>query len=89
MLTVLYLIHYNSLLQTATDIITKCDSFITKCDSYYELQPFYYNMRQLLQNARFITKCDITSHLICLTYMMLKQLLFAVLEIVVYFHVYS
>ena len=38
--TVSYLIHYDSLLQKATDIITNCDSyFITKCD------------RSLLQNA--------------------------------------
>ena len=44
-----YLICYNSLLQNATDVTTKCDScFITKCD------------RSLLQNASvfFITKCD-------------------------------
>ena len=35
-----YLIRYDSLLQNATDIMTKCDSyFITKCD------------RNLLQNA--------------------------------------
>ena len=28
-----YLIHYGTLLQNATDVITKCDSyFITKCD---------------------------------------------------------
>ena len=38
--TVSYLIHYDSLLQNATNIITKCDSyFIRKCD------------RSLLQNA--------------------------------------
>ena len=31
--TVSYLMHYDSLLQNATDIITKCDSyFITKCN---------------------------------------------------------
>ena len=44
-----YLIHYNSLLQIATDIIAKCeDYFITKCDSYYKLRRFYYKMRKLL-----------------------------------------
>ena len=38
--TVSYLIHYDSLLQNATDFIRKCDSyFITNCD------------RKLLQNA--------------------------------------
>ena len=65
--TVSYLIHYDSLLQNATDIITKwdsyfitkcvrffiknCDNFITKCDSYYKLRRFYYKMRRLLQIA--------------------------------------
>ena len=49
--TVSYLMHYDSLLQNATDIITKCDSyFITKCN------------RSLLQNAffydNFIIKWD-------------------------------
>ena len=74
--TVSYLIHYDSLLQNATDIITKCDSyfitkcvrffitkydsFITKCNSNYKLRQFYYKMRQLLQNAMFITNCDST-----------------------------
>ena len=45
-----YLINYDTLLQNATDIITKCDSyFITKYD------------RSLLQNASgfFITKCNV------------------------------
>ena len=33
--TVSYLIRYDSLLQNATDIITKCDRFvITNCDSF-------------------------------------------------------
>ena len=46
--TVSYLIHCDSLLQNATDIITKCDSyFITKCD------------RSLLQYGTVITKCDV------------------------------
>ena len=52
--TVSYMIHYDSLLQNATDFITKCDRsllqnattitnydvFITKCDSYYKLQQY-------------------------------------------------
>ena len=60
--TVSYLIHYDTLLQNATDIITKCDSyFITKCDrgllqsaSGFLLQ----NATVLLQNAMVITYCD-------------------------------
>ena len=68
--TVSYLIHYDSLIQNATDIVTKCDSyFIAKCDrsllqnaSVFLLQ----NASNLLQNAavftkcnNFITKCDV------------------------------
>ena len=63
------MIHYGSLLQNATDIITKCDSYIIiKCDksllqnaSGFLLQ----NATVSLQNAtvntncgNFITKCD-------------------------------
>ena len=50
MATVLYLVHHDTLLQNATDIIIKYDSyFITNYD------------KSLLQNAPkfFITKCDI------------------------------
>ena len=61
--TVSYLIRYDSLLQNATDVITKCDSyFITKCDrsllqnaSGFLLQ----NTTVLLQNATVIIKCDV------------------------------
>ena len=60
--TVPYLIHYDSLLQNAPDIITKCNSyFITKCDrillqnaSGFLLQ----NATVLLQNTTVITNCD-------------------------------
>ena len=57
----------SSLLQSATSVITKCDSsfyykvrqlFITKCDkcyykvhSYYKVWQFYYKVRRLLQSA--------------------------------------
>ena len=42
------MIHYESLLQNAADITTKCDSyFITKCN------------KDLLQNATVITNCGI------------------------------
>ena len=54
-----YLIHYDCLLQYATDIITKCDSyfitkcdsFITKCDDFITKCDNYYNMQCLLQIA--------------------------------------
>ena len=60
--TVSDLICYDSLLQNATDVITKCDTyFITKRDrsllqnaSGFLLQ----NATVLLQNATIITKCD-------------------------------
>ena len=59
---VLYLISYDSLLQNAIDVITKCDSyFFTKCNrsllqnaSDFLLQ----NATVLLQNVTVITKCD-------------------------------
>ena len=59
---VLYLIHYDTLLQYEKDIITECDSyFIAKCNrsllqnaSGFLLQ----NATVLLQNATVITKCD-------------------------------
>ena len=39
--TVSYLIHYDRLLQNATDVITKCGSyFITKCHVYYKLRQY-------------------------------------------------
>ena len=55
-------IHCDSLLQNATDVISKCDGyFITKCDrnllqnaSGFLLQ----NTTVLLQNATVVTKCD-------------------------------
>ena len=61
--TVSDLIRYNSLLQNATDVITKCDRyFITKRDrsllqntSGYLLQ----NTTVSLQNATVITKCNV------------------------------
>ena len=60
--TVSYLIRYDSLLQNAINIITKCNScFITKCDrsllqnaSGFSLQ----NAIDLLQNSTVITNCD-------------------------------
>ena len=68
--TVSYLIRYDSLLQNAADVITKCDSyFIPKCDrsllqnaSGFLLQKatvLLQNAAILLQNATVITKCDV------------------------------
>ena len=51
-----YLICYNSLLQNATDVTTKCDScFITKCDRSLLQNASVF----LLQNATVITKFDV------------------------------
>ena len=55
--TVLYLILYDSLLENAADVITKCDSyftrkcdsFITKCEDFITKCDIYYKMRLLLQ----------------------------------------
>ena len=53
--TVSYLIRYDSLLQNATDIITKCDSnFITTCDKSLLQNASGF----LLQNATVVTNCD-------------------------------
>ena len=51
-----YLINYDSLLQNATDIITKCENFFfTKCD-----RCVLQNASDvLLQNAPVIAKCDV------------------------------
>ena len=61
--TVSYLIHYDSLLQNASDFITKCDSYvITKCDrSLFQNASglLLQNATILLQNATVITKCDV------------------------------
>ena len=56
-----YLFHYNTLLQNATDVITKCDSyFITKyAISGFSLEnaTVITNALILLQNATSFTKC--------------------------------
>ena len=55
--TVLYLIHYDSLLQNATDIITQCESyFITKRERSLLQNASGF----LLQNVTFITNCKRT-----------------------------
>ena len=68
MASVSYLVHCDTLLQNAADIIRKCDSYvITKCDKSL-LQNFSGFLLQnptillqeatiLFQNATFITKC--------------------------------
>ena len=52
----------SSLLQSATSVITKCDSFfITKCDKcYYKVRQVLQSVTILLQSATIITKCDST-----------------------------
>ena len=56
------LIRYDCLLQNATDIMTKCDSyFITKCDRSLLQNASGFllpNATALLQNATVITNCD-------------------------------
>ena len=60
--TVSCLIHYDRLLQNATDVITKCDSyFIPKCyRSLLQIASgfFIQNATVLLQNLTIITNCD-------------------------------
>ena len=57
-----YLIHYGSLFQTATGIVTNCNSyFIIKCDRSLLQKAsgfLFQNVIVLLQNATGITKCD-------------------------------
>ena len=57
-----YLIHYDTLLQIVTDIITKCDScFITKWDRSLlkNASGFLFKTATvLLQNATVFTTCD-------------------------------
>ena len=59
------MIHYGPLLQNATDIITKCDSyFITNCHKRLlqnVLGFLLQNATVLLENATFITNCDSTA----------------------------
>ena len=61
-ITILRLVHYESLLQNMTDIIINCDTYlITKCDrsSLQNASGFLLqNATVLLQNATDITTCD-------------------------------
>ena len=58
-----FIFDYDSFLQNATDIITKCDSyFVTKCDRslLQNAQGFLLQSATvLIQNATVITKCDV------------------------------
>ena len=58
-----YLIHCDSLLKNAIDIVTKCDSyFITKCDRSLSQNVSGFLLQiatVLLQNATNITNCDV------------------------------
>ena len=89
--TILYLICYDSLLQNAVDVITKCDSyFITNATEvyykmrqvfYYKVRHFYYKMRQLLQNATILLQ-NATFITKCDVYYKLRQykVLFAIIQ---------
>ena len=48
-----YLVHYDTSLENATDVITKSDSYlITKCVRFFITKyDSYYKIRHLLQNA--------------------------------------
>ena len=77
-----YLIHNDSLLQNATDIITKCDSyFITKCDRsllqiasviLFQNATVYYKTRQLLQIAAILLQ-NMTAITKCDAFYKLRQ----------------
>ena len=62
MVLVSYLFHYETLLQNATYIFTKCDiCFIIKCDKSLLQNPSAFllqNTAVSLQNTTVITKCD-------------------------------
>ena len=51
-----FLIHFDTLLQIATDIIANCDSYFIKnaTEICYKMRPFYSKMRQLLQIATIL-----------------------------------
>ena len=53
-----YFIRYGSLLQNATDVITKCDSCITKCDVYYKLRQYIQHLTPLLDLICLILSKD-------------------------------
>ena len=56
-----YLVHSDTLLKNARDVITKCDKIllqiVSKCNNSYKMHRLYYKMRYLLQNVASVTKC--------------------------------
>ena len=64
-LTFSYFVHFDTLSQNATDIITKCDKSLLQNASTFLLQnvTVYYKMQQFVQNETFITKCVGIHHL--------------------------
>ena len=56
------MIHYDSLLQNARDIITKCNRSLLQNASGFLLQnaTVYYKIQQLLQNTTFVTNYNST-----------------------------
>ena len=55
MVMISYLVHYITLLQNPTDVITKCDKSLLQNVSAFLLQ----KATVLLQNVTVITKCDV------------------------------
>ena len=61
MLKVSYLVHYDILLQNATDILLQTATKIyckMRQVFYYKMPQFYYKMRQLLQNTSILMATD-------------------------------
>ena len=62
MIVVSYLVHYDTLLQNATDLLQNATAILIQnvTKVYYKMrQVFYYKIRQLLQNATtLLLKCD-------------------------------
>ena len=71
------MIHYDSLLQNATYIITKCDKSLLQSESgfllqnatvllqnatvFYKMRRLFCKMQRLLQNVTFVTNSDSTN----------------------------
>ena len=70
MVTVSYLVHYEILLQNATEIITKCDKSLLQ----NALGILFQNATVLLQNVTVVTKCvDFITN--CNSYYKMRRLL--------------
>ena len=70
MVTVSYLVHYETLLQNATEIITKCDKSLLQ----NALGILFQNATVLLQNVTVVTKC-VDFIINCNSYYKMRRLL--------------